>query len=431
MTFQPGANIYTQGFGSRVENVEVPHLDVRPPNPTDIIYPIGKQWTDTMGKNTYFLVGLSTSSGVTVAIWEQVQNASGALDSLSNGTTKVFPDATGNIAITGTTNQISVGTAANELTVGIPSLFIPPGNVEFTSGVDFTASTSTFVATGAVWQFNSTPQFTAGLTVTSGTTTLDSAVDFSAASSTTVSAGASWFFNNNLAFNAGFDVNTGTVNVAAPVSWNFGDVPAFNNGYVVPAGVVDITAGTSTTTILSPVILLGSSPNPQISMNSAFNLFSNDGAVALATDLIGNNLEMGANADIANSSATIISSGTGGTRFLSCVSFEPFHTVNPANILEGVENTIACNVNTNAISVTLVAAPVDGTRLVIYDSDGKGATNNITITATGGFLFQGNGSFNGNATLTINQNYGSVELLFCNPAFATPFWLVASSNYTF
>ena len=44
MTTQPGANIYTQGFGSRPENVEVPHLDVRAPTTTDVLYPIGKKW---------------------------------------------------------------------------------------------------------------------------------------------------------------------------------------------------------------------------------------------------------------------------------------------------------------------------------------------------------------------------------------------------
>ena len=70
--FQPGANVYTQGFGSRPENVEVPHLDVRPPTSSDInaFYPIGKHWIDTVGLVEYTLVGQTSIGGVLSAIWD-------------------------------------------------------------------------------------------------------------------------------------------------------------------------------------------------------------------------------------------------------------------------------------------------------------------------------------------------------------------------
>jgi len=69
MTFQPGANVYTQGFGSRPENVEVPHLDMRDPTPNDILFPIGKRWTNTIGNSEWVLTSQSTIGNVTTSTW--------------------------------------------------------------------------------------------------------------------------------------------------------------------------------------------------------------------------------------------------------------------------------------------------------------------------------------------------------------------------
>ena len=43
-SFQPGANLNTQGFGNRSENVEVPFISDRTPTVNDKLYPIGKRW---------------------------------------------------------------------------------------------------------------------------------------------------------------------------------------------------------------------------------------------------------------------------------------------------------------------------------------------------------------------------------------------------
>ncbi len=67
--FQPGAMVYTQGFGSRPENVEVPHIDVRAPTAQDVNYPIGKRWVDTVAGIEYVLTSISTSSGIPQADW--------------------------------------------------------------------------------------------------------------------------------------------------------------------------------------------------------------------------------------------------------------------------------------------------------------------------------------------------------------------------
>lgn len=76
MSFQPGAVVYTQSFGSRAEGVEVPTIQPRAPSTTDSNWPIGKEWIDKVGLNAYILVGLSSVGGVLSATW--IQSGSGA-----------------------------------------------------------------------------------------------------------------------------------------------------------------------------------------------------------------------------------------------------------------------------------------------------------------------------------------------------------------
>lgn len=74
--FQPGANLYTQGFGSRPENVEVPHYDTRAPTAQDFLYPIGKQWVWSVQQQIWELVQITSTQGVTSAVWIQLTNQS-------------------------------------------------------------------------------------------------------------------------------------------------------------------------------------------------------------------------------------------------------------------------------------------------------------------------------------------------------------------
>jgi len=74
MTFPPGAMVYTQSFGSRPENVEVPHIDVRAPTASDVNYPIGKRWVDTFLYVVYDLVAFTSTGGVLQAVWVEGGN---------------------------------------------------------------------------------------------------------------------------------------------------------------------------------------------------------------------------------------------------------------------------------------------------------------------------------------------------------------------
>lgn len=67
---QPSGALYSSNAGIHYENVEVPVLQARPPFPTDVIYPIGKRWIDTLDLTVYTLVGLTSAGGQLTAIWD-------------------------------------------------------------------------------------------------------------------------------------------------------------------------------------------------------------------------------------------------------------------------------------------------------------------------------------------------------------------------
>lgn len=112
MSFQPGAVVYTQSFGSRPENVEVPHIEGRNPAPTDFNYPVGKKWVNDIANTTFELTSLSSLGGILVANW--VAAAGG-----SSGITSVV----------GTANQVNVSTVAGVATISLSSTLVAPGTV--------------------------------------------------------------------------------------------------------------------------------------------------------------------------------------------------------------------------------------------------------------------------------------------------------------
>lgn len=105
MSFQPGAALYTQGFGTRPENVEVPILTTRAPLTSDIRYPIGKRWLDESGLSEYSLAALNTSAGVTTATWIVLGGGSSDVSTLTGNTGGAVPPTAGNINIVGSSTS--------------------------------------------------------------------------------------------------------------------------------------------------------------------------------------------------------------------------------------------------------------------------------------------------------------------------------------
>lgn len=103
---QPGATLYTQGFGSRSESVEVPVYVAVPPTPSFIrgstgIFPIGKRAIDYVNNVSYTLTSFSTAGGVMSAIWVADGNTISDLDHIAGDQGTTTPDGSGTIKIAG------------------------------------------------------------------------------------------------------------------------------------------------------------------------------------------------------------------------------------------------------------------------------------------------------------------------------------------
>ena len=141
MSFQQGANLYTQGFGSRPESVEIHHIETRDHSITDSNYPVGKRWLNTSTEQEFVLYRFQVVNGVTQAVWGTPVGASTGVVSLSDQVnTKVLADVTGNIQLQGTSNQIQ--TVANPSSHSITS--------SFTNGISIGSYQSTTPPAGGI-----------------------------------------------------------------------------------------------------------------------------------------------------------------------------------------------------------------------------------------------------------------------------------------
>lgn len=134
MTFQPGANLYTQGFGSRPENVEVPHYENRAPTSADTNYPIGKKWINSTANETYTLTSLLISQNSASATWVGSGGGGTSVTQLGTNSGTATPVA-GDINVIGDGTTIQTSGVLNNVTVGLVpnietnfSLNTDPGN---------------------------------------------------------------------------------------------------------------------------------------------------------------------------------------------------------------------------------------------------------------------------------------------------------------
>jgi len=125
MTFQPGANVYTQGFGSRPESVEVPHYDVRAPATTDINFPLGKHWINYVASAAYALTSFSTSGNTTTANWTLLGTDTGSLNTITGDSGGAISPSAGNITFAGTASQIDTAGAGSTITLALIGPYTP------------------------------------------------------------------------------------------------------------------------------------------------------------------------------------------------------------------------------------------------------------------------------------------------------------------
>jgi hypothetical protein len=207
--FQPGANVYTQGFGSRPENVEVPHYDVRAPTTTDVNYPLGKWWL-YVGNSLWYLLSLSSAGGSLSANWIQIASASGDI-----------------LSVIGTANQITAATTAGIVTLSTPTTFIAPGSI---------ASTTTITAA-------------TGLTVTLGGAAITGTTNINTTGAGVTSIGTGGTGPTNIGNATGNTAMTGSLTASTSLTATLGNITATNGNLVLgTAGNKNIYSSVASTT---------------------------------------------------------------------------------------------------------------------------------------------------------------------------------------
>lgn len=118
MSISTPAPLYTQGFGTKFENVEVPVVSSINPTSAMINYPIGKHWINQLTNMVYELTSFNSAGGTFSANWITAVPATGTSAAMILGTTTVLSSAvtaTSKIVLSvatpgGTQGFLSVGT---------------------------------------------------------------------------------------------------------------------------------------------------------------------------------------------------------------------------------------------------------------------------------------------------------------------------------
>lgn len=241
MGFQPGANLYTAGFGSRPENVEVPHIDTRAPAASDVNYPVGKPWINQSANAAYVLTSLTSLNGTVTANWQSTAGATSAIASINNNA-----PVAGNYTLAGTTNQIAVAQSSGTTTFSIPTSPSVAGTLTAATGL--TATTGNITASAGSVSANTTVTAGTGITATTGAITASNGnlVLGSAGNKISVATGANASAGTSGAMTAGVvTVNTTAVTANSLIF----AMPATLGTVTVPSSVYvsAITAGTSFT----------------------------------------------------------------------------------------------------------------------------------------------------------------------------------------
>lgn len=122
MTVQPGANLYTQGFGSYPENVEIPIVSQVDPTTSNVNYPIGKRWINTVANTNWVLTSITAFNGVLTPTWVPSGGTTTDVSTISGNSGTAAPVA-GNINILGTANEFTTTASGNNLTIAATDPF--------------------------------------------------------------------------------------------------------------------------------------------------------------------------------------------------------------------------------------------------------------------------------------------------------------------
>ncbi len=85
------------------------------------------------------------------------------------------------------------------------------------------------------------------------------------------------------------------------------------------------------------------------------------------------------------------------------------HAASPYTVL-AADEVLWVDCSAGVVSLLLPNAPTTGRKIIIKDSTGNAATNNITVTTVGGTV-----TIDGVTSYILNNNYQSIDVLFASP----------------
>lgn len=376
MTVPTGANLYTQGFGSRPENVEIPTYQTRAPGVTDTQWPLGKRWIDTVAGSEYSLCNFSTSNGVVSANWSLLGTNTGALNTLTGDSGGAISPSAGNITLAGTAGQIATTGSGSTITFSLigpytPSTYTAHGVLigEGTSPIVATAAGTSgqllIAATGADPAFATLTSSGSTITVTGGANTLN--IDVTAplnvahggTGRTTLTAHSLYVGNGTSAINPITNGTTGQALVAAT-----GADPAFGTLPVAGGGTGAVTLTGVLTGNGTSAVTANSVTQHGVLLGGASNAVSSLAAAATGTTLMGST-----GADPAF---------TGSPSFSGSVTAATGLTVTAG----GAGITGTTNINTTGAAVTSIGTGGTGATNIGNATGNTAVTGSLTATTT-------------------------------------------------
>ena len=313
-----GANLYSVGFGTKPENIEIPVVTTRDPTASDYKYPIGKRWVNTIDKASFTLCSVTTKGTASTATWEANTPGSAVVASLTGDTGGAIDPTAGTIVIAGGNSISTAGTSGpgtitfnlDTAVVGITSItakastdlsiisasaqdvIVKMGDASGAQKVSFEDSTATEVAS-----INSDGNVTA-VEVTSDTL-LGSAVSATVALYSSLTTGTITF--GGTAQTGDFNIGVSSGTIAVNVGSGSG-ATALTAGSTSGASATTIQAGTGGIT-LSPAAAGGTTI-------SAGNLALTAGGISFSQAGNGLTFKTGSNPVVGTTSAMTTGSVT-------------------------------------------------------------------------------------------------------------------------
>jgi len=144
----PSNNLY--GFPQPLSRVFPPPIIAqRAPLTSDIAYPLGQEWVDAVGQDSYILVNVTASS----ATWNETSTSPGQIATLTGDSGGAIAPSASNINLLGTANQITTTGSGAQIAWTLSATIVAPGSIVSTttiaSGTTLTAGTSLAVTTSA------------------------------------------------------------------------------------------------------------------------------------------------------------------------------------------------------------------------------------------------------------------------------------------